>query len=114
MDIRYHRGQPIRVRLLDASEPTTGRIIEFCDRDAVIGVRRPVAFGAALRLEFDDSVLLGEVRACEPSPEGSQLRIAIRDAIPTLSDIGRLITAVREDFRMMGQNGSATERGQHA
>jgi hypothetical protein len=115
MDIRYDPGQPIRVRLLDACESTIGRIVEFGGPEVVIGVHRPVAFGAAVRLEFDDSVLLGEVCACEPSPEGSQVRVAVRDAIPTMSDLGRLITAVREEFRMIGgRNGSARERGQHA
>ena len=94
MDIRYQPGQPLQVNLLTSRELLDGHIVNLAGRVATIAVRRPVAFGSPLRIDFDDCMILGEASACESGPESYLVKVDVRDAIPVMSDLARLVSAV--------------------
>lgn len=102
MDIRYQPGQPLRINLLATSELLNGRIEKIAGRMAIINVDRPLAFGAPLRIDFDDSMILGEVTACQSGVAGHRVTLDVRDAIPMMSDLARLVSAVMTDGRGAG------------
>jgi hypothetical protein len=94
MDIRYQPGQPVNVSVLFPNESLTGRILDLSGRHAAIRLDRPLASGAPLRLDFDDSVIWGEVGSCRPAKEGVEVKFIVREAVPMLSDLGRLVSAL--------------------
>jgi len=51
--------------------------------------------GAAVRIDMNDSTLMGEIAGCSSIAAQNFLAcVNVREAVPTLSDLGRLITAV--------------------
>ncbi|HYP06128.1 MAG TPA: hypothetical protein VER03_07805 [Bryobacteraceae bacterium] len=99
MEIRYQPGQPLRVNVLATSELLSGHIEKIVGRLAIINLDQPVAFGAPLRIDFDDSMILGEVSACEATESGHRVTVDVRDAIPVMSDLARLVSALMTDGR---------------
>ena len=104
MDIRYQPGQPLKVSLLASREQVDGHIENLRGRVATIILERPVAAGAALRMDFDDCMILGEVWSSESDGRGYSITLEVRDAIPRVSDLNRLVSAV-----MAGGRGAVVE-----
>lgn len=95
MDIRYQAHQPVKVQLLETQQALQGRIVQISGIVARIELDQSVGFDAPVRLDFDDSMLLGEVVASESSANGNIVTIQVRHAVPFLSSLGHLICAVR-------------------
>jgi hypothetical protein len=102
MDIRYEPGQPLQINLLASRELLNGRIVKLAGRMAIITVNRHVAPGAPLRIDFDDSMLLGEVWSCESEATGHRITVQVSDAVPRLSDLARLVSAVMSTSQGVG------------
>jgi hypothetical protein len=96
MDIRYQPGQPVNVNVLFPRESLTGHILDLSSQHAAIRLDQPVAAGASLRLDFEDSIVWGEARSSKQMSEGIQVEFVVRDAVPMLSDLGRLVSAVMQ------------------
>jgi hypothetical protein len=112
MDIRYQPGQPVQISLLGSRELMSGRIVEMADRAATIEIDRPLAFGASVRIHFEDSMLLGEVSTCKSGPEKYLITVQVSEAVPVLSDLGRLVTAVMAGGRHLDvEQGSSVRIG---
>jgi hypothetical protein len=104
MDIRYQPGQPLQITVLDSRELLQGHIVQIVGRAATFSLHRPLAFGAPIRIDFDDCMLLGEVAACEVTTEDYVITLDVVDAIPVMSDLARLVSAV-----MTGGRGAAPD-----
>ena len=94
MDIRYQPGQPLQITVLDSRELLQGHIVQIAGRAATFSLHRPLAFGSPIRIDFDDCMLLGEVSSCEGRTKEYVIRVDVCDAIPVMSDLARLVSAV--------------------
>ena len=67
-----------------------------------------VAPGTAVRIDLEDSMLLGEVAGCGSEGPLFVTQIEVVQAIPSLSDLARLVAAVMNEGRVeMGDRNTA-------
>lgn len=57
----------------------------------------PVAPETLVRIEFQDGTLIGRIDSCRPDVSGYLVLAEIVHAIPSLSDLGRLVLAVIQE-----------------
>lgn len=94
MDIRYHPGQSVPIELLDSSELLQGEILQLVGRAAILNLARSLQLEALVKIELEDCMLLGEVVACESHTGRHLVRVEVCDAVPVMSDLARLVSAV--------------------
>ena len=110
MEIRYKPDQPVRVTVLESKQLLRAQIVEMKNRAATLRVEEPVAQQAPIRLDFDDSVILGEVVHCVPEGASFLVSLEVVEAIASLSDLARLVSAVMENGSAVAPERAATSR----
>lgn len=109
-EICYLPDQPARLTLLGASQYTlTGQMVKLAGRCANVRLDEAVAHGTAVRIDLNDSLLLGEVSTCVSESDGFVATIGIVEAIPSLSDLAKLVAAVMNEARPVAPNRKTTE-----
>lgn len=94
-EIRFQPDQLIRLGVLDGSSRSlSARIVNFAGRRAQLRLMEAIRPGEGIRIDLHDCALLGEIAACSPDAEGFLALILIYEAIPSVSDLGRLVGAV--------------------
>jgi hypothetical protein len=69
-------GHPVQVTVLEQPEiELAGRVVESGGRRLRLVVDRPIQPGTAVKVGFQQTLLLGEVCGCQP--EGHQFRVAL-------------------------------------
>jgi hypothetical protein len=101
MEIRYQPDQPVRLNVLGGASPRTivARIVQLTGRRAELRVEEAIAHDTAVKIMLDDSMLLGEVAACAPAEGAFVVLIEVHEAIPSMSDLARLVAAVMNEGR---------------
>ncbi len=102
MEIRYQPDQPVRLNVLGGISPRVmaASMTHLSGRHAELRVAEVIAADAAVKIELDDSMLLGEVIACTSRDGGGYAaRIQVVEAIPSMSDLARLVAAVMNESR---------------
>jgi|SRR4051794_37161154 len=100
MEIRYQPEQLVRLNVLGAVPQTfDARIVNLTGRRASLRVEKTIAAGAPIRIDLEDSMLLGEVTASVTDASGCLVDIEVLEAIPSLSDLARLVAAVMNEAR---------------
>jgi hypothetical protein len=101
MEIRYQPDQTIRLNVLGGTSPTamSAQIVRMAGRRAQLRTNEALTCGTAVKLEMEDSLLLGEVSACSKENGQFLALIEVREAIPSMSDLARLISAVMDQGR---------------
>lgn len=98
MELRYQPGQPIRLTILGASPRAVNATIhKMAGRQAQLRIEESVPACTAVRIDFEDAVLLADVQACEPDGNRQMALLEIREAIPLLSGLAHFITAVQQE-----------------
>lgn len=88
---RYEAGQSARVTLLDSgSDVFTVRIANVSGAGMRLLLERPLAPGALAKVEWDDVLLLGEVRYCEPTSTGYAAGLELEHALLHTGELARL------------------------
>jgi hypothetical protein len=88
---RFEGTGPVRVTFLGGDrKPIEGRALGVSDEGLRLLVQEAAALGAALRVEWDDSEVLGEVRYCESRPDGFALGVSIEHALVGTRELARL------------------------
>jgi hypothetical protein len=96
----YLPDQPVRLTLLGTSQHTiNAQMVKLAGRCANVKIDRAVAHGTAVRIDLNDSLLLGEVSTCVSESDGFVAMIGIVEAIPSLSDLAKLVAAVMNEAR---------------
>jgi hypothetical protein len=99
MEIRYQPDQPVRVTVLSSKHTLRGEIVQMKNRAATLRSEEPVPQNAAIRLDFDDCLVLGQVMSCAPDSASFLVSLEVVEAIPAVSDLARLVGAVMQDGR---------------
>lgn len=73
-----------------------GRVLDVSHRGLRLGVPGPIPIGSFLRLEFEGSVILGEVRYCEQQNSWHSIGLFVEEILIGESDLGRLIADLLE------------------
>ena len=109
-------GQTVRVSSLSAITWTgEARVIAVSATDAALWSSTPVAPDTALRIDAGDALLLGEVAACRQGEDGYSVLVNLKQIIPSLSELGRLVAAVMcESTREIGEAPSQRARAAHS
>ena len=95
----------MRMSVLGAdSRVEDAQVVCVSATDAAMWGTQPVAIDAALRIDAGDAMLLGEVVSCRKGDGGYAINVHLNQIIPSLSDLGRLISAV------MCESGGKTDR----
>jgi hypothetical protein len=106
-ELRFEPGQPVLVDVLTEERVSTGRIVNLSGRGACIAIERNVPVGAALRIDLNDSMLLGEVCHCRPVGSEYHIGIELSQVIPSMTDLAKLVSAVMNESRSPRQESPA-------
>ena len=101
MEIPYRPEQSVRLNVLGAAPQTIpAQLRILVGRRAELKSESAVAPGTAVRIDLEDSMLLGEVAECGSDGPHFVTQIEVVQAIPSLSDLARLVAAVMNDGRV--------------
>jgi hypothetical protein len=75
---------------------TSGRILGVSSRGLSVGTSEPVAVGSFLRLDLEDSAILGEVRYCEAQRSWYEIGLFVEEMLIGSSDLARLLASLIE------------------
>lgn len=101
MEIRYQPDQPILLTVLGGAAPRQmpARMVQMSGRRAQLCMSEAIACGTPLKIQTDDSMLLGEVSACGADMGSFFALVEIQDAIPSMSALAKLVAAVMNEGR---------------
>jgi hypothetical protein len=101
MDIRYQSEQAVRLHVLGGASPLSiaARLVQMSGRRVELRTAEALPCGGAVKIEMEDSLLLGEVAGCSRTETSFCSLIHVREAIPSMSDLARLVAAVMNDSR---------------
>ena len=92
---RFRADEPVRVTVLDGSERhIAGTVADFSGRGLGVRLQERVMPGTALKIECDDSLLLGDVVYCEPRQGGYAAGVKLQHALYHVSDLARMSAAI--------------------
>jgi hypothetical protein len=95
MEIRFQPNQPVRLSVLSGlPQALTARIINLNGRSADLQVEQQILAGSVIRIDLDDSMLLAEIIECSSEQEQFRIHICITEAIPSMSDLAHLVSAL--------------------
>jgi len=89
--LRLEINQPVQVTLLgEQGFVQPGILANLSGRGARILVGTPLPLDSAVRLDWADSLALGEVKYCLPAVEGCQVGLDLQHSLTDLSGLARL------------------------
>jgi hypothetical protein len=110
MDIRYQPEQPIRLNVLGSSpRPVAAKVVQMSGKRIEVSTGEAIPCGTAIKIEMEDSLLLGEITACAPGQGEFRALVVVREAIPSMSNLARLVSAVMNEGRT-----AVRDRTEHA
>lgn len=88
-------GQQIALTVLGYENLSgAGRIVDIDRKRTRISYGQPLPFGAALRLDANDAMLLGEVMGSVPLANDTLIEVKINQVVPSMSNLAKLVNAV--------------------
>lgn len=100
---RVPTEQPVRVTILgDSSGVYEAVLSNLSGRGMQIMLPAPVAVNTAVRIDLEDSMLLGEVCYCEPAAAGWAIGLELEQSLSDLRSLCRLVERLlQEEQRRM-------------
>lgn len=74
------------------------RIVNVSGRGIGLAMDGPVAAGSALKLEWEDTLLLGEVIYCRQDRESFYLGIELEQSLAGLAELGRSLRSFQDEL----------------
>ena len=96
---RFQTDQPVVVTVL--TEPQTrvdARVTNASGRGLGLVTAAPVPPGAAIRIEIDDNIVLGEAIYCRCEREGHFIGVELDQVLVGLTELGRNLAAFAPEF----------------
>ena len=95
MEIRFQPGQPVHLSVLsDAPQTLTAFINSLDGRHASLKATEAIPAGSAIRVDLEDSMLIGEITGCAATDGQFEIQLHVNEAIPSMSDLARLVSAL--------------------
>lgn len=117
MDRRCEPRIPVNGKVLvrvlggDSAFSIPASMRNFSGQGMNLEVYEPVPIGAAVEIELGDQLWLGEVCRTHTSAAGSYIGVRLRQAVPSMSGLARLVSAVMgESVRDIEKAGPAARR----
>jgi hypothetical protein len=90
---------PITVTVLGSGAviAMSGTVLEMSGRGLRIAVTLPIPFGAAVRVETEDLLMLGEVCHCSAGPSGCEVGLIVSEMLSSLAELRRLNEALLDE-----------------
>lgn len=92
---RFESDRPVEATVLQ--EPAwcvKGRIVNHSARGLQLLLEHPVPLDAAVRIDIDDALILGEVAYCRQERSGYRTGLRLEHAIYDLPEVHRLMRAI--------------------
>ncbi len=100
---RFAVNQPVSLVVLTGQEhELTGHVVNISQSGLRLLVRQPVAAGAAVKVEYEDTLLLGEAVYCYPAGDQFAVGLALEQALYGTGEL-----AILAD-RLLGECRNAT------
>ena len=101
---RFSTDQPVAVTVLgDCETRHTATVKNASSRGMALEMTAPVAPGTALKIEFEDAVVLGEAVFCRSGPDSHLVGVELDQVLCGLAELSRRL---RE---FAGEEGSGSE-----
>lgn len=99
-DLRLEPGQQLLVSAINDGGRQVATTIEARQRTRlVLRSEQPMPPDSPLRIDMDDSLILAQVAGCAREGSGFVLELDILHAIPSLSSLAKLVSAVMQEGR---------------
>ena len=103
---RFPADESVRVTVLGGGKlETDGKIVNVSGRGMCLRIRARVPVGAAVRVDIDGSLLLGEVAYCRADSDLYAVGLQLEQALTISQELSRLMQRLMEE-----SNGPAGER----
>jgi hypothetical protein len=79
------------------SAPLHARIIDISERGMSFKTMEPLPVGAAVRIDLDDNLLLGEVCHCSAMEGGYLCGVELEHVLSRVADLARLVRGIMGD-----------------
>jgi len=101
---RFETQKTVILTLLEENGATLPALaVEFSGSGMRLILSRSVPIGAAVKVEPDDSMILGEVCNCQPHSSGFLVGLKLNQVLSNLSELARL------NRRLLGEDASPIE-----
>ncbi len=88
---RHETDQNIQVTVLGRSElKITGQIVNLSGKGARLMLGAPIPIGTAVKIEWNQTLLLGEVCYCRPEAGGFSAGVELEHALLNTTELARL------------------------
>jgi hypothetical protein len=95
---RLEIDEPVHVTVLGESETRfLGRIANYSGNGIGLFAEGPALEGSALKVEWRDTLLLGEVRYCRPEGEGYAIGLDVEHALYHTEELARLARRILDE-----------------
>jgi hypothetical protein len=89
--LRLEADEPVHVTVLGESETKLlGRVTNYSAHGIGLVIEARVSIGAAVKVEWSDTLLLGEVCYCQPTQGGFAIGLELEHALYNTSELARL------------------------
>jgi hypothetical protein len=93
-ETRYTVGQPVAVTILSGQQSThPATVVNSSSRGIALEMPVPVAYGAALKIQVDDTLLLGEAMHCSASDNRYTVGVLLEAKLSQLSRLAQVLEA---------------------
>ena len=94
-ELRVALDQAVRVTCLDRNQHVlVGRAVNLSGRGIRVFLQVSLRAGEPVRIDIEDTLLLGEVCYCQPEDDGFVVGVEIDQALGSLRDLARLNRAL--------------------
>ena len=95
---RFPTDEPVRVTVLGGTKfEANGRIVNVSGRGMRLRINARVPVGAAIRVDVDGSLLLGEVAYCQADGEFFAVGLQLEQALTISEELSRLMRRLMEE-----------------
>jgi hypothetical protein len=97
-DLRFEARQSAWITLFgEVDVRIPGRIRSVSGRGMGLEVAQPIGAGAALKIEVDDSMLLGEAIYCRVDGDGFYVGVVLEQALHGLAGLGEMLRGFADE-----------------
>jgi len=96
--LRLETNEPVHVTVLGECETKLlGRIINYSSHGMSLSIAKPVPVGAAVKIEWSHTLLLGEVIDCRRDEDGYAIGLELEHALYNTAELAKLAKRILDE-----------------